>query len=1469
MLKQHPGGELPPSPPDPGVASPLNFKEAVRDKSSGKGGDDELDEWVKRLTKIAERPWKVKDDDNLRPMVPAEEEALVAWIMGALVLDAPPAFLVCTHSLSHRVAFLDFFETYLEGMLVAIIPPHVRMPKHVAERTLLAQLAVSEKENTTGHIQTCNLIRQVKRADYNDATRRLTFVVKDTLLADSWHHKSIQFRGTNLKLLSTSKLEEEDMQMDVDNKVPHDGELLRYQVRVLTHGIPVSEVKQVIGMSTDCKVMSFTRQTVRRSDAYDSNYFLVVFDSDTCPTQLKGVTHIEAGNHSLYLHHFQQHSRIPCFNCYSPDHSRTKCPRAAGEIQQARHRTFALKVHPSKKVTNLTFKHMETAERLGYVEGRAKDLDAIMAKAKAAADKNPLLVKLSSDKNVPSPPPESTKGQNQSPLVSDNEWFDPATSKKVKSAKRGVSTAGSSQLPKPPSDVASSREYKTPAILNGKTVKPTDKRAVTKIEATAAKVTGSGSTGPGKPPIRSGEKGKVGNPGKGVPQTSTRSGTTASAKRKIAEAALEAVLAEPKVAAPTDSMEPAKSEVRAGEPQGEAQDVPSPLGLAQAKAETAAEASVTATKLHEVKEEEARSAKAIYQHAAATAHTEALNLAAAQDEGDGQLFETAEEETANREAECKRIEDLAAHLSLLDHQYRQAAGAAQDAHAGMVRATAIAKKAAAKYDKLYKASQQVTAGQEVKPKIQPADGGGTQTEDVLANAEAATRAKILHQIRLTLEPHFANKYSNRFQPKPKMGAELGGATVDQAPQEAKAAASNVPVPLPPSEPPIEIPGRTDTPLDETMRFNDLGTVTPPQHAEPVPFPPELKASFDHFEHMNTPVREPANRVFDADISMVGAQTNPITAETQEIPPAAPTVVRELRRQRLDEAVQQRALQRQREDHAATLMRTRRRKGQFDEEIKAAGVNSAPPSEVTVTAAKAGGSNSAEADSDYDISGTKPADTAPVYISDWNAWLKLSEIPNEANGHCLYFALRDALHEAHPSVLQGTERVEQTERLRATVLTMLLERLEREVRANQIDAAQLFNRYTNSSSQEKHSQEELIGIVEQHLCKAAAVPVSDMLPRQYWGGTDELRMAALALGRNIYVLDVQNDGAAYLVQYTPVRTFCNGTEDWASEMRILRGGTETTAFCEKIHHRPCILLCRRGATESSHFTALRSGIVKTEVMIETTKDDAASANFSVQERNQETSNRRSKTLLRRMVGTRAEIAQLTKADLIARRQRHSSNCAGMDVWAHSTRLRQAHAIPAILPRDVSKLDTWVTNYADALVALLRALPFPVDVLRSFSSKKLIELGNIINSQSQLALIQHHATDDTISEQVRDFCTKWSSATLACKQGSARWRLTDDVTRWSRLNALDDSLLTATTDQPIEPERWAIINVVSIVMPRTIPANAIVGAVMPDTKAQRYWGSEFLREVVEEIATTKSWGLLAGRCEVGCQEISDRS
>ena len=65
---------------------------------------------------------------------------MAAWMMGSIVLPSLPHFLVCTHPQATRVAMFDFFEAYLEGQVVAFVPPYVRMPHHIAEKTLLLKL---------------------------------------------------------------------------------------------------------------------------------------------------------------------------------------------------------------------------------------------------------------------------------------------------------------------------------------------------------------------------------------------------------------------------------------------------------------------------------------------------------------------------------------------------------------------------------------------------------------------------------------------------------------------------------------------------------------------------------------------------------------------------------------------------------------------------------------------------------------------------------------------------------------------------------------------------------------------------------------------------------------------------------------------------------------------------------------------------------------------------------------------------------------------------------------------------------------------------------------------------------------------------------------------------------------------------------------------------------------------------------
>ncbi|TDH67910.1 hypothetical protein CCR75_009247 [Bremia lactucae] len=61
-------------------------------------------------------------------------------MMGGIVLQTLPGFLVCTHSQITRIAMLDFLKAYLEGKVIAIASPYVRMPQHIVEKTLLLQL---------------------------------------------------------------------------------------------------------------------------------------------------------------------------------------------------------------------------------------------------------------------------------------------------------------------------------------------------------------------------------------------------------------------------------------------------------------------------------------------------------------------------------------------------------------------------------------------------------------------------------------------------------------------------------------------------------------------------------------------------------------------------------------------------------------------------------------------------------------------------------------------------------------------------------------------------------------------------------------------------------------------------------------------------------------------------------------------------------------------------------------------------------------------------------------------------------------------------------------------------------------------------------------------------------------------------------------------------------------------------------
>ncbi|CAI5717700.1 unnamed protein product [Peronospora effusa] len=289
------------------------------------------------LVRTASRPWIDKVDDDLRPMIPLEEEALAAWLMGGIVLPSPPGFLVCTHPRATRVAMLDLFEEYLEGKVIALVPPSVRMPQHIAEKTLLLQLLERREGETTSDPLSRELVNGAKRTCYNSDTRRLTFILPDQAAAASWHTKFISFRGTRLQLLCPATMERDDITTSLTSSTTSSRTILQYQVRILVHGVAASTVQAILSSSVSCSVTSVVRGFLNGTEAYDSNFFVATFNTVSCPEEIKLVTHIKTPNTTLFIHHHRHFQRVPCFSCYSPYHSSAKCaaPAASGDAPRA------------------------------------------------------------------------------------------------------------------------------------------------------------------------------------------------------------------------------------------------------------------------------------------------------------------------------------------------------------------------------------------------------------------------------------------------------------------------------------------------------------------------------------------------------------------------------------------------------------------------------------------------------------------------------------------------------------------------------------------------------------------------------------------------------------------------------------------------------------------------------------------------------------------------------------------------------------------------------------------------------------------------------------------------------------------------------------------------------------------------------------------------------------------------------
>ena len=154
---------------------------------------------------------------------------------------------------------LEYYEAYLEGKVVAIVPSSIQIPQHIAEKILLLQLLERREDQTAVEDLVCNLFKSAKRTCYDSSTRGIAFVLPDQVATSGWHSKVIGYRGAKHQLLCLASTEREDLPLNTTTDRPHSRGLLQYKLRVLANGVSDETFQAILSSSVTCTVTSFTR----------------------------------------------------------------------------------------------------------------------------------------------------------------------------------------------------------------------------------------------------------------------------------------------------------------------------------------------------------------------------------------------------------------------------------------------------------------------------------------------------------------------------------------------------------------------------------------------------------------------------------------------------------------------------------------------------------------------------------------------------------------------------------------------------------------------------------------------------------------------------------------------------------------------------------------------------------------------------------------------------------------------------------------------------------------------------------------------------------------------------------------------------------------------------------------------------------------------------------------------------------
>ena len=260
--------------------------------------------------------------EQLREMTGLEKFILKQIMEGKIEVPSVPEFTKRFWSASTIAEFEVLFAAKVEGTLKA----KMFQPRNVSNAslhiTMVCDLFYGAKRDEIRLNNLVKFMENVKRINYDSTLRVLTFTLYSRQAAIHWQSYRCLFKNELLRFWNPNN---KDIGTRIDRAPSLQQEKLSYVSLIdVPLSIPATAIHDLLVEKLGLKVLNVMRSKKNGPFAIDANRWVITLEDNQAAVNFQTYTLLKWNGNKVFLKH-NKFPSLPCFVCYSPLHSNSKC----------------------------------------------------------------------------------------------------------------------------------------------------------------------------------------------------------------------------------------------------------------------------------------------------------------------------------------------------------------------------------------------------------------------------------------------------------------------------------------------------------------------------------------------------------------------------------------------------------------------------------------------------------------------------------------------------------------------------------------------------------------------------------------------------------------------------------------------------------------------------------------------------------------------------------------------------------------------------------------------------------------------------------------------------------------------------------------------------------------------------------------------------------------------------------------